>query len=65
LDCVIQGYLHQFGEEVAAEFFTTTDGWDICVTDDRLNPIYPRNVNLTASEIAFVDHHLLSVQRAL
>ena len=65
LDCVIQGYLHQFGEEVAAEFFTSTDGWDICVTDDRLQPIYPRSVNLTTSERVFVDHHLLKIQKSL
>ena len=58
LDCVIQGYLEQFGEEIASEFFSTTDGWDIQIKDDRLNPLYPRSVELTKSERAFIDHHI-------
>ena len=58
LDCVIQGYLKQFGEEIATEFFSTTDGWDITIRDDRLNPLYPRHVDLTKSERAFIDHNV-------
>ena len=58
LDCVVQGYLEQFGEEIASEFFSTTDGWDIEIRNDRLNPLYPRSVELTKSERAFIDHHI-------
>ena len=58
LDCVIKGYLEHFGEEIASEFFSTTDGWDIEIRDDRLNPLYPRSVELTKSERAFIDHHI-------
>lgn len=65
LDCVIQGYLKQFGEEIAAEFFSTTDGWDIKIRDDRLNPLYPRHVDLTKSERAFIDHHINLVRKTL
>jgi len=57
LDCVIQGYLQQFGEEGAASFFETTDDWNIKINNDRLNPIYPRHVEISKSEKAFVDHH--------
>ena len=58
LDCVIKGYLSQFGEEGAADFFSTTDGWDCNIFNDRLNPIYPRHVELSDAEYRFVDHHL-------
>jgi hypothetical protein len=58
LDCVVQGYLQQFGDEGAAFFFETTDGWNIKINDDRLNPIYPRHVEISKSQKAFVDHHL-------
>ena len=61
LDVVVQGYLREFGEDGAAQFFTTTDGWDIPVINDRATPRYVRHQILTASETAFVDHHLARI----
>lgn len=58
LDVVVQGYLEEFGEEGAHAFFTSTDGWDTPVLNDRASPRYERHQSLTASERAFVDHHL-------
>lgn len=61
LDVVIQGYLREFGETGAADFFTTTDGWDIPVLNDRAAPQYPRHQCLTAHETAFVDDQLAQI----
>ena len=62
LDCVIKGYLTEFGEEGAANFFSTTDGWNFQIIDDRSNPIYSRHVELTTAEYRFVDHHLKRIK---
>lgn len=61
LDTVIQGYLIEYGEDGAREFFDTTGGWDTPITRDRDAPIYPRTTKLTASERAFVDENLARV----
>ena len=58
LDCVIKGYLKQFGEEGVADFFETTDGWNCKIFNDRLNPIYPRHVELSPYERSLVDYYL-------
>ncbi|MCC5970267.1 MAG: gamma-glutamylcyclotransferase [Pararhodobacter sp.] len=58
LDVVVQGYLREFGADGVAQFFTTTDGWDAPVVDDRAAPLYPRHQSLSAAERALVDHHL-------
>ena len=58
LDCVIKGYLEQYEEEGVMDFFETTDGWNCQIFDDRLNPIYPRHIQLTKSEQILVDHYL-------
>lgn len=58
LDVVVQGYLQEFGEDGARQFFETTDGWDIPVLNDRQSPHYPRHQTLSDTETAFVDHHL-------
>lgn len=58
LDVVIQGYLREFGENGARQFFETTDGWDIPVLNDRQSPRYVRHQKLTDGETNFVDHHL-------
>ncbi|PWE29638.1 gamma-glutamylcyclotransferase [Pararhodobacter marinus] len=58
LDVVVQGYLREFGEVGAHDFFATTDGWDTPVLDDRAAPRYPRAQVLTGSETAFVDARL-------
>ena len=58
IDVVTQGYLREFGAEGAARFFTTTDGWDMPVLDDRAAPVYPRHQRLSRSETSFVDDQL-------
>ena len=58
LDCVIKGYLEQYGEEGVMDFFETTDGWNFQIFDDRLNPIYPRHIQLIKSEQILVNHYL-------
>ncbi len=61
LDVVLQGYLHEFGEDGVRRFLSTTDGWDAPVLNDRAAPKYPRHRLLSAGEIAFVDECLQSV----
>jgi len=56
LDVVVQGYLHEYGEAGAADFFSSTAGWDLTVIDDRAAPLYPRAQVLAAAETALVDH---------
>ncbi|WP_247744914.1 gamma-glutamylcyclotransferase family protein [Shimia sp. R11_0] len=58
IDVVAQGFLHRLGEDAVADFFTTTQGWDAPILNDRAAPIYPRHQTLTGSETAMVDHHL-------
>lgn len=62
LDTVIQGYLAEFGEAGALEFFETTGGWHHPILDDRAAPIYPRSTDLTETERAFVDENLARVR---
>ena len=61
LDVVVQGFLHQFGEDGAARFFGTTAGWARPVVDDRAAPMYPRHQTLTGSERRLVDTHLAAL----
>ncbi len=61
LDTVIQGYLHEYGEDGARDFFDTTGGWDTPITHDRADPVYPRATRLTDAERAFVDDNLARV----
>ncbi|MCC0074825.1 MAG: gamma-glutamylcyclotransferase [Rhodobacter sp.] len=61
LDVVVQGYLREFGERGARDFFATTDGWDTPVLNDRAAPRYPRAQVLTGAETALVDALLASV----
>ena len=58
IDVVVQGFLHEIGEDSVSHFFATTHGWDAPILNDRSNPIYPRHQSLTASETNLVDHHL-------
>jgi len=58
IDVVVQGYLREFGEEGAARFFDTTDGWDTPVLDDRAAPVYPRHRRLSSHDRDFVDAQL-------
>lgn len=61
IDCVVQGFLREYGAEGAAHFFATTDGWDSPVIDDRAAPRYPRAQRLDDAERAAVDAGLRSV----
>ncbi|WP_224813751.1 gamma-glutamylcyclotransferase family protein [Hasllibacter sp. MH4015] len=65
LDTVIQGYLTEFGEAGAVEFFETTQGWNRPVMNDRNAPLYPRATGVSAAERSFVDENLQRVQAAL
>ena len=58
IDVVVQGYLAEFGENGVAEFFSTTDGWNAPILNDRQDPVYPRHQSLTAFETGLVEHHL-------
>ena len=55
LDVVVQGYLREFGEQGARDFFATTDGWETPVLNDRRDPRYPRAQRLHPDETALVD----------
>lgn len=60
VDAVLQGYLREFGEDGAARFVATTEGWDTPVRNDRDAPVYPRAQRLTPAEQSWVDDMLLS-----
>lgn len=61
LDVVVQGYLREFGQAGAEDFFATTDGWEIPVLDDRASPRYPRHQALSGVERDLVDALLREV----
>ena len=66
LDTVVQGFLAEFGEAGARDFFATTRNWHLPLVDDRAAPIYPRATVLTAAEQDFVDReYAASQERAL
>ncbi len=58
LDCVVQGFLAQFGEQGVSAFFNSTSGWNHLIRNDRAAPIYPRAQTLSKSETQLVNHHL-------
>jgi len=53
LDVVMQGYLHQFGEEGVHRFVESTLNFGIPIKEDRDNPLYPRATELTDDEERF------------
>jgi hypothetical protein len=65
LDTVVSGYRQIFGQEGAQAFFTSTDGWDAPVLNDRAHPIYPRTTPLSRQDRILIDSLLddHSVQR--
>lgn len=65
LDCVVQGFLHQFGEEGVTSFFDSTAGWDRPIKNDRVSPIYPRAQNLNVDQSQLVDHHLKRISAVI
>ena len=58
LDCVVQGFLREFGEEGVNDFFKTTTGWEVKIRDDRHNPIYPRAQILSSAETSLTDAYI-------
>lgn len=58
LDVVIQGYLHQFGEDGPRHFFDSTTGWEAPILDDRAAPRYARAQTLSPAERKRVDDGL-------
>ncbi len=58
IDVVVQGYLCEFGEAGVARFFSTTDGWEAPILDDRASPRYPRHLPMSGPERALTDDHL-------
>jgi len=66
LDVVVQGFLREFGEAGAADFFATTVGWT-AIHDDRAAPLYNRHQVLTERERCLVDDLLeeLGISRHL
>lgn len=55
LDVVVQGFLREHGKRAAEDFFSTTDGWETPVLNDRNSPRYPRHQSLTQVETDIVD----------
>ncbi|MEM5501259.1 gamma-glutamylcyclotransferase family protein [Ahrensia kielensis] len=50
LDAVLQGYLHQYGEEGVRNFVERTARFNTKLFADRASPRYPRYVSLSESE---------------
>lgn len=65
IDCVVQGFLHQFGESGVSAFFDTTSGWDRPIKNDRECPIYPRAQKLSTDQTQLVDHHLARISAVI
>jgi Gamma-glutamyl cyclotransferase, AIG2-like len=61
LDCVVQGFLAQFGPGGVSAFFASTSGWHTPIRNDRAEPHYPRARRLSVAETALVDSHLAAL----
>jgi len=55
LDAVLQGYLHQYGEDGARRFVESTAAFDTPIVRDRASPLYPRAVKLAPDEVDLID----------
>lgn len=55
LDAVLQGFLHQYGEDGVEGFVANTANFDTTLLLDRDRPNYPRPVTLSASEVELID----------
>ncbi len=58
VDCVLKGYLDQYGERGVSHFIDHTEGWHIPIRDDRENPRYSRAVRLEDRERDLFDQLL-------
>ena len=66
LDAVLQGFLVEHGEAAVRRFVDETEAFEIGLLDDRDDPMYRRNVNLSSDEQALIDDvldHLPTVGR--
>lgn len=63
LDAVLQGYLHQYGDEGARNFIKRTACFDTGLFTDREAPQYPRSVRLSETEMALFDEITGFMQR--
>lgn len=61
IDVTLQGFLREFGEDGAARFMATTQGWHVPIVNDRAAPNYPRAQLLSNAEQIKVDALLESV----
>ena len=64
IDVTLQGFLREFGEDGAARFMATTEGWHVPILNDRAAPNYPRAQHLSSAEQIKVDALLESVDAA-
>ena len=62
IDCVLQGYLHTFGEAGMQRFVETTSGWRGVIENDRAAPRYPRSVDLSRAERDLIDREIMRVR---
>lgn len=64
MDCVMQGYRHNFGDDGLARLIETTAAWSGAVFDDREAPRYPRAVKLGRDEVDLFDQWLAKARLA-
>lgn len=50
VDCVMAGYSRLFGQAGLDAFMHSTQGWQGHIVDDRVNPLYPRAITLSAQQ---------------
>ncbi len=62
IDCVLAGYLTQFGRSGMQNMVNSTRGWDRPVMDDRVAPHYPRAVDIDADLQLSIDQLLVSTK---
>jgi hypothetical protein len=55
LDAVMQGYLREFGPDGVHRFVAETEAFHTPIHEDRAEPLYPRAVSLSPSEIELFD----------
>ncbi len=55
LDTVVIGYLQEFGEQGAMDFFSSTVGWNCPIRKDRADPQYPRTQTPAKEQAEFID----------
>lgn len=58
VEVVMFGYLRAFGEAAVERFIETTTGWRTPFLDDRMNPIYPRAMQLPIDKRRLIEEKL-------